>query len=154
MRDNGSMNFQPLNPEPGCELCAAPGGALIWTSQQWRAVRVEDASHPAFYRIISNRHVREFSDLASDDRIRCMALVSATERVLIEQLRPTKINLAAFGNMVPHLHWHVMARFEWDSHFPNPIWGERLRDGAGAAARLALPLSELDAAVALALSSC
>ncbi len=22
--------------------------------------------------------------------------------------------------MVPHLHWHVIARFDWDSHFPRP----------------------------------
>jgi len=152
MRDNRSMTFQPLNLKPGCELCAASGGVLIWTSQEWRAVRVEDASHPAFYRIISNRHVREFSDLASDDRIRCMALVSAIERVLIDALNPTKVNLAAFGNMVAHLHWHIVARFEWDSHFPNPIWGERLRETTDAAARLALPLSELDAAVVRALA--
>ena len=30
--------------------------------------------------------------------------------------------------MVPHLHWHVIARFDWDSHFPNPVWGAALRD--------------------------
>ncbi|MET0207803.1 MAG: HIT domain-containing protein, partial [Burkholderiaceae bacterium] len=62
-----------------------------------------------------------------------------------EALAPAKINLAALGNMVPHLHWHVIARFDWDSHFPNPVWGERKRsvDG-GAAARLSLDLAALD----------
>jgi diadenosine tetraphosphate (Ap4A) HIT family hydrolase len=43
--------------------------------------------------------------------------------VLIAQLQPAKVNLAALGNVVPHLHWHVVARFAWDSHFPQPIWG-------------------------------
>jgi diadenosine tetraphosphate (Ap4A) HIT family hydrolase len=35
--------------------------------------------------------------------------------------------LAALGNVVPHLHWHVIARFDWDSHFPAPIWGTAQR---------------------------
>jgi diadenosine tetraphosphate (Ap4A) HIT family hydrolase len=51
-----------------------------------------------------------------------MNAVVAVEQVLRDQLQPTKINLAALGNMVPHLHWHVIARFEWDSHFPAPVW--------------------------------
>ncbi|MDP3706777.1 MAG: HIT domain-containing protein, partial [Polaromonas sp.] len=48
--------------------------------------------------------------------------VVTVERVLRAQLQPRKINLAALGNMVPHLHWHVIARFDWDSHFPAPVW--------------------------------
>ena len=148
--------FAPsAEPVDGCDLCANPGGVLLWTQGDWRAVRVQDAAHPAFYRVICNRHVREFSDLPQAERVRCMELVAAIERVLIERLRPTKINLAAFGNMVPHLHWHVIARFEWDSHFPNPVWGAAVRQVEGVAAdRLALPLGELDAAVVSALSTC
>ena len=42
--------------------------------------------------------------------------------------RPTKINMASFANMLPRVHIHVMARFENDSHFPNPMWGEQLRE--------------------------
>jgi diadenosine tetraphosphate (Ap4A) HIT family hydrolase len=49
--------------------------------------------------------------------------------VLREQLAPTKINLAALGNMVAHLHWHVIARYDWDSHFPASVW---LRPSASA----------------------
>ena len=67
--------------------------------------------------------------------------------------RSTKINLATLGNVVPHLHWHVIARFDWDSHFPNPVWGAARREvEGGAEAALALPLVELDRRVAQALS--
>ena len=45
-------------------------------------------------------------------------------------LQPAKVNLAALGNMVPHLHWHVIPRFADDSHFPQPVWGARQRPGA------------------------
>ena len=67
----------------------------------------------------------EFTDLAPDERAECMDVVARVERVLREQLQPTKINLASLGNMVPHLHWHVIARFDWDSHFPQPVWAPR-----------------------------
>jgi len=75
------------------------------------------------------------------------------EQVLRETLAPTKINLAALGNMVPHLHWHVIARFDWDSHFPQPIWGPRQRTPVPAASeRLTLPLDEVDRRVRTALA--
>ncbi|MBC7955391.1 MAG: HIT family protein, partial [Cytophagales bacterium] len=109
---------------------------------------------PAFYRVIHHHHVAEFSDLSQPRRDRCMQLVSVVEWVLIDRLKPTKINLAAFGNMVPHLHWHVIARFDWDSHFPQPIWGTRQREVLPApVSRLACGLVELDAAVQAALSA-
>jgi len=84
--------------------------------------------------------VAEFSDLDAESRIRCMEAVATVERVLREHLAPAKINLAALGNMVPHLHWHVIARFEDDSHFPAPVWAEarRPRDAAREAAVAAL----------------
>jgi len=48
--------------------------------------------------------------------------------VLVRQhLAPTKVNLASLGNVVAHVHWHVVARFDWDSHFPAPIWAPPLR---------------------------
>ena len=56
-----------------------------------------------------------------------MDAVALVERVLREQLAPTKINLAALGNMVAHLHWHVIARYDWDSHFPGSVWAQALR---------------------------
>ncbi len=50
------------------------------------------------------------------------------EKVMIEFYNPTKINIAMFGNYVPHFHIHIMARFKDDSHFPEPMWGKKLRD--------------------------
>ncbi len=133
----------------GCELCAA-GGSAAWTEvaadDRLRVVRVLDAPEfPAFYRVIWRDHVAELSDLSEADRAHCLSVVVAVERVLREQLAPTKINLAALGNMVPHLHWHVIGRFDWDSHFPQPIWGARQREVLPpAAGRLRQPLNKLD----------
>ena len=132
----------------GCTLCETEGGVPVWRGARFRVIRAEEAGFPAFYRLIWNDHVAEFSDLSPADRVLCMEAVTCIEQVLRERLQPTKINLATLGNVVPHLHWHVIARFDWDSHFPAPVWGTatRVPDGAALAA-LQAQLPALDAVI-------
>ncbi len=133
---------------PDCPLCRDTGGLLVASAQRWRVIRATEPDFPAFYRVIWTDHVAEFSDLPAADREAVMAVVVAVEQALRQALSPTKINLATLGNVVPHLHWHVIARFDWDSHFPNPVWGERRRTLTDTAeSRLAVPLTTLDAQV-------
>lgn len=135
-----------------CELCDQAGGIELWRNAQWRVVRVVDEAFPAFYRVISNTHVAELTDLLADQRAASLELVARIERTLREHLAPTKINIASLGNLTPHLHWHVIARFDWDSHFPQPIWGVKQRDVQPAPrARLAVPVERLDRAIVEAL---
>ncbi len=103
-------------------MCTAIGGVLVFQADKFRVIRAEEAGFPAFYRVVWTAHVAEFSDLSLADRSLCMAAVNVVELALRAQLQPTKINLAALGNVVPHVHWHVIARFDWDSHFPSPVW--------------------------------
>ncbi len=129
-----------------CPLCTTPGGRLIWRDAMLRVVHVDEPGFPGFYRVIANAHVGEWSDLSSDERQRFMGVVVAVEEALREVLTPTKINLAALGNMVPHLHWHVIARFEWDSHFPQSVWGTKQRESDPAKVQqVALRLGEVEA---------
>lgn len=113
---------------PGCPLCDAPGGAAIFEGPKFRVIRAAEAGFPAFYRLVWTDHVAEFSDLTAADRRLCMDAVVQVETVLRAHLQPAKVNLAALGNVVPHLHWHVVARFEWDSHFPAPVWAAPRRE--------------------------
>ena len=137
-----------------CALCETDGGTLVWRGDQLRLIRAYEAGFPAFYRVVWNAHVAEFSDLSAEERVHCMDAVTVVEQALRQHLAPTKVNLAALGNMVPHLHWHVIARFAWDSHFPAPVWAlpQRARDAAQEAA-LAARLPALDAALRHALSN-
>ncbi len=79
-------------------------------------------------RVILYAHVREMTDLSAADQTALMRVVWAAESALREVMQPDKINLASLGNVVPHLHWHVIPRFEDDPHYPNPVWGPKLRD--------------------------
>ena len=136
-----------------CELCATPAGTLLWRDNLCRVVRVGgDAGNafPGFCRVVWNAHVGEMTGLPAADRRHLMNVVFATEAALRSLLRPDKINLASFGNVVPHVHWHVIPRWQDDSHFPAPIWGGAKRpvplhrsiDNADLATTIAELLSE------------
>ena len=135
-----------------CPLCEADGGVLVWRGDKLRVIRADEPGFAAFYRVVWNAHVAEFSDLNAAERAHCMDVVVQVEQALRQHLQPTKINLATLGNMVAHLHWHVIARFDWDSHFPAPVWAAPVRERAPqkeAAVRALLPGLEAQLAAAL-----
>jgi diadenosine tetraphosphate (Ap4A) HIT family hydrolase len=113
-----------------CELCSEDGGEIIFRNEQLRVVLIDDAAYPGFCRVIWNMHVSEMTDLAPMDRSILMRTVCQVETALREVLQPQKINLASLGNMVPHLHWHLIPRFTDDAHFPNPVWAQPMRETA------------------------
>ena len=111
-----------------CPLCESAGGTVIARAPRWRLVRADEAAYfPAFYRVVWNDHVPEFSDLSGEERSECMDVVVAVETLIRQHLQPTKVNIASLGNAVPHVHWHVIARFDWDSHFPGAVWAAAQR---------------------------
>lgn len=110
-----------------CELCAQQGGEVVHLAAQWHAVLVDDADYPGFCRVIWNRHEREMTDLSLEERNLLMAAVWQIETAVRDVMQPHKINLASLGNMTPHLHWHVIPRFEDDAQFPGPIWAPAQR---------------------------
>lgn len=112
-----------------CPLCRGIGGTLLWRDQLCRIVIVRDADYAGYCRVIWNTHVKEMTDLPAPQRAHCMRVVFAVEQAVRTVFTPDKINLASFGNMAPHLHWHVIPRFVDDAHFPNPVWGERQTAG-------------------------
>jgi len=111
-----------------CELCRDDGGRVLWREDALRVVLVDDRDYPGFLRVVWNAHVREMSDLDAGARARLMTVVFAAEAALRQVLVPDKMNLASLGNLTPHLHWHVIARYAGDAHFPQPIWGLRQRE--------------------------
>jgi diadenosine tetraphosphate (Ap4A) HIT family hydrolase len=113
-----------------CPLCDSDGGRLVVATPQFRLIHAQEAGFPGFYRLVWTAHVAELSDLAAGDRSLLMDAVVRVEQAMRHHLQPTKINLAALGNMVPHLHWHVIARFDWDTRFPGSVWAaaQRSRD--------------------------
>jgi diadenosine tetraphosphate (Ap4A) HIT family hydrolase len=110
-----------------CPLCHSAGGEVVWEDGLCRVVRVEGPegdAFPGYCRVVWRNHVAEMTDLDTSSRRHLMNVVCAVESALRGLVVPDKINLAALGNMVPHLHWHIIPRWQDDSRFPATIWAE------------------------------
>lgn len=111
-----------------CVLCHPQKENVVWENKELRVIQVDDPLFPGYFRVIWNKHIAEMSDLTDDERQLLEKVLLTVEKVVREQMQPDKINWAQFGNMVPHLHWHIIARYRDDSHFPESIWGSKQRD--------------------------
>lgn len=118
--------------QPACDLCrlldAAPEGAVVWQDERVAVVMVDEPNYPGFMRVVWRAHVKEMTDLTPPDRAHVMWAVWQVESAQRVVMAPEKINLASFGNMTPHVHWHVIPRYPNDVHFPNPTWGAAQRE--------------------------
>ncbi len=108
--------------KPDCPLCLTTGGDLVWQHPRLRVIDARDPLYPGFTRVVWKDHVEEMTDLSPLDQQMLMQVVLQVETAQRTVLKPDKINLAAFGNMVPHLHWHIIPRWTDDPHFPQPVW--------------------------------
>jgi len=72
---------------------------------------------------------KEFSECSGDEKKIIWEALDIIEKEMIQYFKPDKINIASFGNMLPRVHWHIMARYEHDNYFPEPMWGIKQREG-------------------------
>lgn len=111
-----------------CALCTETISELLWQDDFCRVVLLNDADYPGYCRVELLAHVKEMTDLPIHQRSQLMKVVCVVEQAIRDVLQPSKINLASLGNKTPHLHWHVVPRYENDKHFPNSHWGEAMRE--------------------------
>ena len=130
-----------------CALCQPSAKLLLWQDDFCRVVLLNDADYPAYCRVELKAHVKEMTDLTPVDRAKTMNVVFAVETAIREVIQPDKVNLASLGNKTPHVHWHVIPRFENDKHFPNSHWGEATQTGNPPPLSLAI-LSQLKTKIA------
>ena len=79
-------------------------------------------------KIFTKHPYKELSDMPKDLRKKLWEIYDIVEIEMINYFKPDKINMASFANMLPRVHIHVIARYENDDYFPNPMWGEKLRE--------------------------
>jgi diadenosine tetraphosphate (Ap4A) HIT family hydrolase len=111
-----------------CPLCHEDGGAVVWRDDALRVVLAGEPDVPGFTRVIANTHAAEMSDLSPATREHIMRVVFRIEEIVRVVFSPVKINLASLGNVVPHVHWHVVPRFADDPFYPQSVWSARQRE--------------------------
>ena len=101
-------------------------------------IKIEiEASEIPWLKIFTNEPIKEFSHCTLETKQEIWKYLDLIEKEMLTYFNPEKINIASFGNYVPHVHFHIMARFKEDSFFPEPMWGKKQRE-----AKLNLPSFE------------
>jgi len=106
--------------------------SVIYENEKIR-IEVESSEIP-WLKIFTQHPYKEMSEVPGLVKFEIYDLLDTIEKEMLSYYNPKKINIASFGNYMPHVHWHIMARFEEDSFFPEPMWGTKQRE-----AKLDLP---------------
>ncbi len=91
------------------------------------SVEIETSEIP-WVKVFTKRNIKEFSECSKEEKAEIFRIIDITEKLMLSYFKADKINIASFGNLLPQVHWHVMARFENDSYFPEPMWGAKQRE--------------------------
>lgn len=102
-----------------------------------RLLLSNDANYPWLILVPRRAGIREIHELDEADQLQLLRESMLLSRALESAFAPTKLNLAALGNMVPQLHIHHIARYETDPAWPAPVWGKVPAIDYDAAARQA-----------------
>jgi len=114
-------------PVPGCPMCSK------WQDDaELRIVELDycyvtlnrDQFFTGYVFVFAKAHVTELFHLNVETRQGIIEEVNCVTAALSRVFKPTKINYELLGNMVPHMHWHLVPRFSDDPLWPKPIWSE------------------------------
>ena len=83
-----------------------------------------DQFFPGYTFLFTKQHVTELFHLDRTMRAGLMEEVSGVAEALFSVFQPDKINYELLGNMVPHIHWHLVPRHSGELLWPRPIWSE------------------------------
>jgi diadenosine tetraphosphate (Ap4A) HIT family hydrolase len=113
---------------PHCPFCDLPADRIVDRNDAGIAVRDAFPLSLGHTLVISSRHVSSFFELSAAERDQLLCLVDRQKGVLDEQYRPDAYNIGindgvAAGQTVPHLHIHLIPRYEGD--LPDPRGGVR-----------------------------
>ena len=91
-------------------------------------IKIEtESSEIPWLKIFTKYPYKEMSEVPKEIKLEIYDLLDIIEKKMLAYYKADKINIASFGNYVPQVHWHIMARFKEDSYFPEPMWGTKQR---------------------------
>ncbi|MHC5226423.1 HIT domain-containing protein [Ignatzschineria sp. LJL83] len=87
-------------------------------------VRIQNEARFPWILLIPKRdNIVEIIDLSIEDQEQLLKELRIASKVMQESFEADKLNIGALGNIVKQLHVHVIARYETDLAWPNPVWG-------------------------------
>jgi diadenosine tetraphosphate (Ap4A) HIT family hydrolase len=100
--------------------------SLIYSNTHIK-IEIESSEIP-WLKIFTHTPYKEMSEVPGIIKFEIYDTLDLIEKEMLHYYSPQKINIASFGNYMPHVHWHIMARFKEDSYYPEPMWGKKQRE--------------------------
>jgi len=102
-----------------CPFCTLPVGRIIDSNDHGMVVRDGFPISAGHTLVIPKRHIGSFFELTADERQSLLGLLDTAKEVLDAELRPNGFNIGindgpAAGQTVPHLHIHLIPRYQGD----------------------------------------
>ena len=108
---------------PPCPFCSLPAERFVLESDGAVVLRDAFPVSPGHTLVIPRRHVASFFEVTDAERADLMSLLATARDGLERELRPAGYNVgindgAAAGQTVPHLHIHLIPRYDGDRDDP------------------------------------
>ena len=112
-----------MTKRAACVFCTLPPERILLSNNMGWVIRDAFPVSPGHTLVIPKRHVGSFFDLSDDERNGLMALLAEARLGTEAEFAPAGYNIgindgAAAGQTVPHLHIHLIPRFEGDQVDP------------------------------------
>lgn len=88
----------------------------------------KENSEVPWLKIFTKDGNKELSSCSKETKEEIFKTLDIIEKKMLSYYICEKINIASFGNYMPKVHFHIMARFKNDSYFPEPMWGKKQRE--------------------------
>jgi diadenosine tetraphosphate (Ap4A) HIT family hydrolase len=72
--------------------------------------------------IFDPRHAARPDQLSAQEWGLFCADLFLAQNAIVRVVRPDHINIESLGNVVPHLHWHIVPRYLHDPRWGAPVW--------------------------------
>jgi diadenosine tetraphosphate (Ap4A) HIT family hydrolase len=111
-----------------CPLCAPrPDDTAAWIKIRSLTVSTLYLDRNQTYRghcqlVFDGRHVVGLENLTEEEFASVMADLRIAARAIVEVCHPDLMNYASLGNVMPHLHWHLVPRYATDPRWGGPIY--------------------------------
>ena len=98
-----------------------------WEKVATLAVSTLYLPHNQMYRghcvlVFDPRHATRLDQLSTAEWSAYAADLHAAVKAVVAVCQPDHVNVESLGNVMPHLHWHVIPRYKHEPKWGAPIW--------------------------------
>jgi diadenosine tetraphosphate (Ap4A) HIT family hydrolase len=124
-----SSNWDALVHGENCPICITiqsgieeePGKIAIFDLGISKLFLIKNQYVPGYCVLLCNRHIIEPHELTNSERAQFFNDMASAGKALQQAFNADKMNYNILGNVVPHLHAHIIPRYFTDSSPNRPI---------------------------------